>query len=300
MKTISLLIFFSLVGWLQPLFHRAALQEAPQFSFGLLADIQYCDCETEGTRHYRQSPQKWREAIAEYNRHDLAFVGHLGDFIDRHYESFDTLLVLQKALKAPMYHVLGNHDFSVEEKQLSEVPAKMGMKAQYYDFSVHNWRFIVLDGNDVSLHATKGSRQYAAAEAQLQELQQKGSLSAKPYNGGLGEKQLQWLQTRLTAAKRARQKVIIFSHYPAFPDDPHNLWNASRLLQLLDEHPQVVAYFNGHNHAGNYGQRKGVHYLNLEGMVETADSPAFSIIRVHADRLELKGFGREKDRVLRW
>jgi manganese-dependent ADP-ribose/CDP-alcohol diphosphatase len=298
MKLIFLL--FLLAGLLQPLPYSAALQEPPLFSFGLLADVQYCDCETEGTRHYRQSPQKLREAIAEYNRHDLAFVTHLGDFIDRDYESFDTLLVLQKALKAPMYHVLGNHDYSVAEKLIPKVPAKMGMKARYYDFSVRNWRFIVLDGNEVSLHATKGSSQYAAAEARLQELQQQGSLSAKPYNGGLGEKQLQWLQTRLTAAKRAQQKVIIFSHYPAFPDDPHNLWNAPRLLQLLDEHPQVVAYFNGHNHAGNYAQRKGVHYLNLEGIVETADSSAFSIIQVHPDRLELKGFGREQDRVLRW
>jgi manganese-dependent ADP-ribose/CDP-alcohol diphosphatase len=95
----------------------------------------------------------------------------------------------------------------------------------------------VLDGNDVSLHATKGSRQYAAAEARL---------------------------------------------------------------QLLDEHPKVVAYFNWHNHAGNYAQRRGVHYLNLEGMGETAYCPAFSIIQVHADRRERKGFGREKDRVLRW
>ena len=296
-------VFFILLltSLLQPFLDKKALaQEPPLFSFGLLADVQYCDCETAGTRHYRQSLRKFKEAIAEYNRHDLAFVVHLGDFIDQHYESFDTLLLLQKGLKAPMYHVLGNHDFSVAEKHIANVPAKMGMKARYYDFSFRNWRFIVLDGNDVSLHATKGTKQYAAAEVRLRELEQKGSLSAKPYNGGLGEKQLQWLQTRLKAAERAHQKVIIFSHYPAFPEDPHNLWNAPKLLQLLDKHEHVVAFFNGHNHAGNYGQRKGVHFLNLEGMVETADSPAFSVIQVHEDRLELKGFGREKDRVLKW
>jgi manganese-dependent ADP-ribose/CDP-alcohol diphosphatase len=298
MKT--LILFILTAGWLQ-LFTKEPVREAPPlFSFGLITDVQYCDCETEGTRHYRSSLRKFKEAIEELNQHQLAFVGHIGDFIDRDYASFDTLRVMQKALKAPLFQVLGNHDFSVDEKQLSKVPGRLGMKDRYYDFSVQNWRFIVLDGNDVSLHATKGTRQYAPAAAQLQNLNEQGVVSAKPYNGGLSKKQLQWLEAQLKSAKRAQQKVIIFSHFPAFPDDAHNLWNANEVLQVLDGYDQVVAFFNGHNHAGNYGQRQGVHYLNLKGMVETAESTAFSVISVFPDRLELKGYGREKDRVLRW
>jgi manganese-dependent ADP-ribose/CDP-alcohol diphosphatase len=300
MKAVLFFPFLFLSGLLNFLPASFRQQDSPLFSFGLFSDVQYCDCPTAGSRYYRNSISKFGEAISAYNQQDLAFAIHLGDFIDRHYESFDTLLLLQKSLKAPLYQVLGNHDFDVAEKQIRKVPGRLGLKKRYYDFSIGTFRFIVLDGNDVSLQASKGSRHYAAAQAQLQKLQEIGRQSAKPYNGGLSKKQLQWLQNRLEQAKQAKESVVIFSHYPAFPDDAHTLWNADELLEILDQYKHVRAYFNGHNHAGQYEQRKGVHYLNIKGMVETPDQTAYSLVRVFEDRIELKGYGREQDRILRW
>ena len=65
------------------------------------------------------------------------------------------------------------------------------------------------------------------------------------------------------------------------------------VIQELEAAGNVVAYFNGHNHAGNYGVKNGIHYVNLKGMVETSDTTSFSIVRVFKDRLEVDGFGRE-------
>ena len=55
---------------------------------------------------------------------------------------------------------------------------------------------------------------------------------------------------------------------------------------------------NGHNHAGNYGEKNGIHYLTLKAMVDTEEN-AYAVMQVFDDRLEMSGFGREKDRSLK-
>ena len=47
----------------------------------------------------------------------------------------------------------------------------------------------------------------------------------------------------------------------------------------------------------HHGQRDGIHYLTLKGMVDTEQS-SYSVIEVYADRLVVKGFGRETERDL--
>ena len=89
----------------------------------------------------------------------------------------------------------------------------------------------------------------------------------------------------------------MFCHFPVYPADPHNLWNAEEIISLIEEYSCVKAYINGHNHKGNYIQKNGIHYLTLKGMVET-ESNAYSIIHVHQDELKVMGYGRETDRTL--
>ncbi len=52
------------------------------FRFGAVADCQYCNA-TSKVRKYSQSPAKLTACVEHYNKLDLAFVVHLGDFIDR-------------------------------------------------------------------------------------------------------------------------------------------------------------------------------------------------------------------------
>ena len=60
---------------------------SPLFRFGAVADCQYRS-KTSLIRKYNLSPQKLTECVELYNKLDLAFVVHLGDFIDRDFESF--------------------------------------------------------------------------------------------------------------------------------------------------------------------------------------------------------------------
>jgi len=59
----------------------------------------------------------------------------------------------------------------------------------------------------------------------------------------------------------------------------------------------VVAYMNGHNHAGNYGFMAKRHFVTFKGMVDTSES-AYAIVNVHEDRLEITGFGRQESMTL--
>jgi len=265
-----------------------------KFSFGAIADCQYCRGPNRGSRHYASSAKKLHQCVQELNSHDLEFVIHLGDFIDRDYDSFDKVLPIYQSLKMPAYHALGNHDFDVADKWKAKVPERMGMQGRYYDFKVEGWRFIVLDGNDVSFHAyPKDSLEYQNAGVYYRE----NKISSPKWNGAVGGKQVAWMRKILETAEAKGEKVILYCHFPVYPADPHNLWNAKEVISILEEFSCVKAYINGHNHKGKYGQKDGIHYLTLKGMVETEDN-AYSIISVHQDELKVKGYGRETDRRL--
>jgi predicted phosphodiesterase len=257
----------------------------PLFRFGAVADCQYCSA-TSLVRKYNQSPKKLTACVAQYNKMNLAFVVHLGDFIDRDFESFDVVSPIFAKLKAPRYHVLGNHDFSVADDKKALVPKRMGLKS---------WRFIVIDGNDLSTYAyPKNDPRTKAATAFHRRLK----IGTPIWNGGVGEKQLAWIESKLKAATKAKERVILFCHFPVYPENIHNLWNHSAITELLAKYPCVAAYLNGHNHAGNYGEKNGIHYLTLKGMVDTQKN-SYGVMEVHADRLILKGFGRQENREMK-
>ena len=265
-----------------------------KFSFGAIADCQYCAGPNRGSRHYASSAGKLKECVAELNKHDLEFVIHLGDFIDRDYSSFDKVLPIYQSLQMPAYHALGNHDFDVSDEFKGKVVERMGMKSKYYEFSVKDWRFIVLDGNDVSFHAyPKNSPKYKDAERYYRE----NKIRSPKWNGAVGSEQVAWLSKILQKAEKQKEQVAVFCHFPVYPADPHNLWNAGEIISLFEEFSCVKAYINGHNHKGKYGQKNGIHYLTLKGMVET-ETNAYSIIRAAENSLDLKGYGREKDLTL--
>ena len=108
--------------------------DKPRFSFGVIADCQYCNIKVprEAKRQYSLSKNKLTECVEELNQIDLDFVVHLGDFIDRDFSSFEDILPVFNKLRARSYHVLGNHDFSVADKLKSKVPRVLGLKGKYW------------------------------------------------------------------------------------------------------------------------------------------------------------------------
>jgi manganese-dependent ADP-ribose/CDP-alcohol diphosphatase len=279
----------------------ASQEDQAAFAFGVIADAQYCDAEPSGTRYYRASRKKLTECADSLNPMNLAFTIQLGDLIDRDARSYETILPIFNRIQSPRYHVLGNHDFSVAADKIEEVPALLGMRERYYQFHSHGWRFVVLDGNDLSLVARpQGSPEYEQAQSLYATLKEKNAPNAQTWNGGVGESQLAWLDRQLSEADETGQRAIIFCHFPVYPENAHNLWNDRDVVQILDSRRCVVAYLNGHNHAGNYGQQRGIHYVTLPGMVETQDTTAYAAVHVHADCLRVVGQGRTPQRVLRY
>ncbi len=271
----------------------------PEFAFGVLTDVQYCDCDPRNDIYYRTTLAKFEECVREFNSEDLAFVIQLGDIIEKDFASFDQVLPIYEQLVMPKYHVLGNHEFSVSQEKKSAVLDKIGLESPYYDMSVKGWRFVILDGNDISMYRVpKNSEAYRSAKARFEELQVRGLPNAQKFNGALGDQQMSWLRNTLNQACTAGEKVILFCHHPVFPRNTNTLWNDTEVMNLIESHDCVVAYINGHYHPGNYQKKNGIHYLTLQGMVDTLDKNAFAIIEVYQNRLEVMGYGREPSRTL--
>ncbi len=274
------------------------------FSFGVIADVQYCDCDAyrkDGRgRVYRASLKKLADCVEDFNSQDLAFVIQLGDLIERDFVSFEEVLPIYERLKTPKYHVLGNHEFQVADQKKDAVPKKLGLKDRYYDFTVGGWRFVVLDVTDLSLYAdAEDSKKHKQAKAMLQKLKESKAGNAQGSTGGFGSKQLNWLKTRLRKASNAGEKVILFCHAPLNPPNTYlSLWNAGEVIEILESYDCVVAYMNGHAHTGGYSTKNGIHYLTLQGMVETATQNAYATIEVFEDHLNVVGVGRVPSRTL--
>lgn len=278
----------------------AAEAEPILFSVGLIADAQYVDADAKGIRHYRRSVQKLERAVKEINEEEVEFSIHLGDLIDRNFESFDTILEPLTDLHNPIFQILGNHDYDVAEEKKRSVPQRLGMDSPYYSFSKDGFRFIFLDGTEVSTFASgRDSENHKRALRLIAQCEAEGRSNAKSWNGGLGAEQMSWLEMELKAAVEAFEKVIISCHYPVFPENSHNLLNDREVLALLAPYANViVAWFNGHNHAGNYAEKEGIHFVTLEGMVNTPDTNAFAILDVSPNQLTIRGKGRVPQRQL--
>ena len=265
-----------------------------KLTFAAIADCQYCAVESRGVRKYALSKEKLSKCVIHLNSMELEFVIHLGDFIDRDFRSFDVVIPIYKKLKFPKYHVLGNHEFDVKDEYKEDVPKKLGLKSKYYDFKHGKWRFIVLDGNDISFHAyPKNSSSYKASK----DYYETNNPKSPKWNGAVGSKQLSWLKSILDKSIKNAEKVIIFCHFPVYPKNSHNLWNAQEMIDLIEPYTCVKAYFSGHNHKGNYAQKKGIHYITLKGMVDTNET-SYAVIDIDHEKIVIKGHGREENREL--
>ena len=270
---------------------------SPFVRLGLVADPQYADVKPWQSRFYRQSLGKLTEAIIHFNSQDLGFCVNVGDTIDRHWTSFDDILKPFTKSRHTFHHLLGNHDFAVADEHKSRVPERLGLHHRYYSRSVQDYCFVMMDTTDISLYAQPGNSEAAAiAKARCQPLAETGAANAQTWNGAVGVKQLKWFEDTCRDAATKDHKVVVFAHHPVFPDNPHNEWNSADLLQVVERNRNIVAWFNGHNHAGAFGSHHGVPFVTLKGMVETERTNAFATLELLPDRMILQGFGRETSR----
>ncbi|MDX6746797.1 metallophosphoesterase [Polaribacter sp. PL03] len=268
------------------------------FKIGVVSDCQYCNCDIKWDRYYKKSPQRLKEAVKTLNEDTLSYTIHLGDFIDKNLESFDSILPTWKKLASTSYHVLGNHDFEVKDSLKKEMLKKLNIKNRYYSFVEKDWRFIVLDGNDLSFYGTTSKEKAQQTDSLFKLLKDKNLPFVKKWNGALSNDQLKWIKEELTIATQKNQKVGFYCHFPIFPIDQHNIWNREQFLAVIKPYKNVKLFFNGHNHAGAYELVDNVHYLTFKGMVDTENTSAFAKVNFNKDTITVEGFYREPSRKL--
>jgi len=247
-----------------------ALPEGRKHSvrFGIITDSHYADIDTEGTRHYRDSLGKVREAVGCFNDSDLDFIIELGDMKDMAPEkdAHETLRYLDEIekeflkFKGPAYHVLGNHDMDCISKEEFLSHTRNYGKANgkpHYAFTVKGVRFIILDANfneDMSPYC-RGNFKWTSA--------------------WIPQEQLEWLKKELK--DNLRKPVIVFIHQLLDSNSDINpilcVGNADEIREILESHGHVAAVFQGHHHPGHYSCSNGIHYITLPGMIEK-DAPA--------------------------
>ena len=274
------------------------VNQKPLLKFGIITDVHYSDNEPVETRFYRSSLRKINEALTVFREDSVDFVINLGDLIDKDFRSYKPAMTIIDSFGLQIYHVSGNHDFSVKPYYKKKIPALEHEKKGYYSFSYSNFRFIFLNGNEISTYISANKKTIKNATDYICELKDKGEVNAIEWNGGISSKQLDWLSEQLTQATEKGEKVIISCHFPVIPENIHNLLNYNDILTVLKRFNNIIAWFNGHNHAGNYGNINHIHFVTFKGMVETENTNSFSEVEVYRNKIWIKGFGREKNQIL--
>lgn len=288
----------------------SSLYQHPQFScdpmapgtlrFGLIADPQYANADPnlEYNRYYRNSLRKLTQAIAQLNDLPLAFVATLGDLVDDNWGSYAELLPVYQQLRHPHAVVMGNHDADVISRHLAAQSPVLALPKHYYQFSLKGYRFIVIDGNDLSLYCNQANGdEHAQAQRLLARIRAEHQPQAQSWNGAVGDEQLHWLACSLADAQSKGETVVVFGHYPLAPANEHNLWNCDALVDLLCRY-QVRAYFAGHYHLGDYVRVENTDFITLKGMVDGDNLLPFAVVELAEETLSVTGYGPEISRVL--
>uniref|UniRef100_A0A061RWB5 Manganese-dependent adp-ribose cdp-alcohol diphosphatase n=1 Tax=Tetraselmis sp. GSL018 TaxID=582737 RepID=A0A061RWB5_9CHLO len=198
----------------------------------------------------------------------------------------------------PVYHVVGNHCLECpREDVVSRLPALRQQEHCYYSVRiVEGWRLIVLDTSELSFHSGYGKDSDIWRESQLFYEQHPPSEHPQmaEWNGGIGARQMRWLEQALAGAAAAGDCVIVAAHHPiGSAQKCLRAWNWEEIHETLARWSSCVRLvLTGHDHLGGYGALAGIHYVTLEGVVESADdSNSYAVIEVREDAIEIHGRG---------
>ena len=242
--------------------------------FGIITDIHF-SAENEPAAAAKTAADL-SACLECWQRNKVDFLMQLGDQImgsDRHKEEeFRQVSSILNTFPGTIYHVLGNHCLALTRQELMTA---FGLQTPFYAFTIRGFRFIVLDGMDVSaLRIPETS----------EDCQTLAFFRARPelhdYCGAVGVQQQSWLKRELEEAKSAGERVIVVCHFPLLPEttDPKHglLWNHREIAELLASSPAVKACLSGHYHYGGYALHKGIHFVVLPAFVNRHEHPDFT------------------------
>lgn len=299
----------------------------PLFSFGVITDIQYADIDDGKSflgvpRYYRHALEGLQRAVQSWNvKGDLSFAIHFGDIVDGYCPKEDSKAAFNRVTNelanftnGHVYHMIGNHClYNLPREELNDIlaiPTSKERQQSYYSFTPHpGFLFVVLDGYDVSALGWPEDHPHTKLAHSLLNSRNPNEEKNSPdglvgverrfvkFNGGVGDEQLEWLESTLREAEIANQKVFICCHLPldpgvAFPSTL--LWNYDVVMAIVHKFNCVVACVAGHAHNGGHSvDAHGVHHHVLEAVLECPPgTDAYGYVEVYPDRLRLCGTGR--------
>lgn len=280
--------------------------------FGLCTDVQAAARPTtindEGRAlRFDEATELLSEAIDFWRAypHHLACVLHCGDIVDGREDEektradLDAVLSQFERLEVPVCHVLGNHCVKLMPRQSTIAAIGFPRAADgvaYYSQSLGaGWTLIVLDTTDLSTHGgwPEGSPEAGAAAAYI--LSHAGEARIQRYNGGIGQKQMAWLEEELARARQIESRVIVASHHCLAPGacrESHRAWNGDDVVDVLAESGVVALALAGHDHPGGFAEVRGIPFVTVEAILEAPlGSNAFAVCTLRETDIEICGFG---------
>ncbi|GAB6010057.1 metallophosphoesterase [Dysgonomonas reticulitermitis] len=280
--------------------NMSAQNDTSIIRIGLIADIQYCDCDKSGNRYYRNTLQKLVECVDDLNGKEVQFTINLGDLVDRDTpRNIDSVLIRLDKLDAVVYNLTGNHDYG-DVQDNDQLYKRLNMPGEYYSFNKGNWHFIMLNTNEIASYANvKGTEKDVELAEMLQKIKDQKRPNGASYNGGISKKQMQWLEQELKKSQQDSVNTLIFSHHPLYGVKGLTALNDIEIIDLLSKYPTTVkGVISGHHHAGAFGVYKDIPFITTEGMVETESINAYGIVTIYPDKIELEGKGSTKSRTI--
>ena len=265
----------------------AHAKQTEVLSLGLLTDIHYADKNTLGTRAYRDSLLKGKDAAEFFKIKKPAAIICLGDLIDAA-PSVNTeisyLTAICKVLNiagVPRHHVLGNHCVATLKKEEFFKYAKSANTEGHYSFDLKGTHFIVLDACYNSKMEPYGRNNFVW------------------HDSNMTPQEIEWLKEDLAETKLP---TVIFTHQRLDVDRPNKyaIKQSVEVRKILEESKKVRVVFQGHSHKNELAEVNEIPYCTLAAMVEGegVESNSYSLLRFLSDgSIKLEGYHRQKDQT---
>lgn len=261
--------------------------------FAVIGDSHYSKVGNYATRDCLGAKKQLKKIINILNEYALDFVLSLGDI-----GNGDEISEIQEMLEVyalsvnPVKFVVGNHDLVLHTDE--EYAKLVGMPAPFYDYDIHNYKFIVLNAFEQSRYSPDGS---VERENYNKFISEHDWLKVQSWPGLMTEDSWHKLESLLTESLKKQKNTIIFSHVPTVGfggKNPARIPEHIRMLELLDKYPNVRAYIAGHCHRGGLSIRKGVMHKTMRSVCDHSE-PTACVFEVDETAINVKGLGNETD-----
>ncbi|MDB4438081.1 metallophosphoesterase [bacterium] len=267
---------------------KAAKAEPTEvLSLGLLTDVHYADKDTRGSRAYRDSLLKGKEAAEFFKEKKPAVMVCLGDLIDAAPSVETEISYLSKICKVldvagiPRHHVLGNHCVATLNKEEFFKHAGSTNDKGHYSFDLKGNHFVVLD---------------ACYNARMEPY---GRNNFVWHDSNMTPEEIVWLKKDLAETKLP---TVVFTHQRLDVDRPNKyaIKQSVEVRKILEGSKRVRVVFQGHSHKNELEEVNGIPYCTLAAMVEGKgiESSSYSLLRFFDDgSIKLEGYRRQKNQT---